>query len=164
MASMTIHDLDDGVLQALEAQAARKGVSAEEEARRVLGAGVEAARPETSETVGQILRRIKDEFGGLDVELERPFRNVLLHATEKNSELMRRLHVRADSSGRSTEDEATRILSVALGLREPRLADDPPLSDEEVTAQLRYIRSLGRRLPAPFDLKALSDALSDGTE
>jgi plasmid stability protein len=73
MASMTIRNLDDGVMQALEAQAARRGVSAEEEARRVLGAGVEvSAETRPSETAGEILRRIKNETGGFDVELERP--------------------------------------------------------------------------------------------
>ena len=75
MASMTIHDLDEGVLQALQAQAARKGVSAEDEARRVLGEGVEQSHPssETQEPAWKILQRIKDEMGG-GVELELPDR------------------------------------------------------------------------------------------
>ena len=77
MASMTIHDLDDAVLQALEVQAARKGVSAEDEARRVLGAGVEAAASapatEPAEPAWKILQRIKDQIGG-GVELQLPDR------------------------------------------------------------------------------------------
>jgi plasmid stability protein len=78
MASMTIRNLDDGVMKALEAQAARKGISAEEEARRLLGAGVEASVPagDTSrETAWERLQRFKDEIGGgIDFELDLPDR------------------------------------------------------------------------------------------
>ena len=77
MASMTIHDLDDGVMQALEAQAARKGVSAEDEARRVLGAGVEAGTgtSDPSESVWDAVQRFKEaNGGGLDFEIELPDR------------------------------------------------------------------------------------------
>ncbi len=78
MASMTIHNLDDGVMQALEVQAARKGVSAEEEARRLLGAGVELSASDADrsrETAWERLQRFKDEIGGgVDFELELPDR------------------------------------------------------------------------------------------
>lgn len=78
MASMTIRNLDDGVMKALEAQAARKGVSAEDEARRLLGAGVEApgsAEDISRETAWERLQRFKDEIGGgIDFELELPDR------------------------------------------------------------------------------------------
>ena len=76
MASMTIRNLDEAVLAALEAQAARKGVPVEEEARRVLGAGVAVSATPAAEIVEpawQILQRIKDEIGG-GVELELPDR------------------------------------------------------------------------------------------
>ena len=77
MASMTIRNLDDGVMKALEAQAARNGISAEEEARRLLGAGVvdEPAAKGSSESAWDILQRIKKETGGFDVELELPDRS-----------------------------------------------------------------------------------------
>ena len=78
MASMTIRHLDDGVIQALEAQAARKGgVSAEDKARQLLGMGVKAFSPAKvkSETAWEILQRIKNETGGFDVELELPDRS-----------------------------------------------------------------------------------------
>jgi plasmid stability protein len=77
MASMTIRNLDDGVMQALEAQAARKGVSAEEEARRVLGAGVElsAETNDPSDSFWERLQRFKEKIGGgIDFEQDLPDR------------------------------------------------------------------------------------------
>jgi plasmid stability protein len=75
MASMTIRNLDEGVMQALAAQAKRKGVSTEDEARRVLGAGVEVPVEADGSFVSawERLQRIKDEIGG-GIELELPDR------------------------------------------------------------------------------------------
>jgi plasmid stability protein len=65
MASMTIHNLDEGVLAALEAQAARKGVSAEEEARRVLRSGVsfQVTTSDAKTDSGEIVDRQADADG-----------------------------------------------------------------------------------------------------
>ena len=111
MASMTIHDLDEGVLQALEAQAARRGVSAEDEARRVLGAGVDGDSPEP-DTVEWALETLRDSEKG--------------NGTGSDFRL-------------------------------------PPRSNDRAT-EIKFLLSLGQRLPDPFDLKAFSDALSDGSE
>jgi len=64
MSSLTIRNLDDVTKQRLRIQAARHGVSMEEEARRILR---EAVRPaeESPSGLGQSLR---DLFAGLDTD------------------------------------------------------------------------------------------------
>jgi plasmid stability protein len=66
MASMTIRNIDEGVMQALTAQAERKGVPVEEEARRVLGEGVDRRSPEP-ETVEWALKVLRHPRDGKDV-------------------------------------------------------------------------------------------------
>ena len=83
MASMTIRNIDDGVMQALTAQAERKGVPVEEEARRLVIEGVDKGavdnHPELlmrqGESVWDALERFKKaNGGGLDFEIELPDR------------------------------------------------------------------------------------------
>ena len=72
MASMTIRNIDERVMQALEAQAERKGVPVEDEARRVLGDAVERSspEPETVEWALKVLRNPRNGTGpGADFRL-----------------------------------------------------------------------------------------------
>ena len=46
MADLEVHDLDDGVIDALKARARRRGIPLEEEVRRTLVASVDAQREE----------------------------------------------------------------------------------------------------------------------
>jgi plasmid stability protein len=63
MPSLTIRNLDDATKQKLRIQAARHGVSMEEEVRRILK---EALRP--SETPSELGQRLRDRFAGLAAE------------------------------------------------------------------------------------------------
>ena len=64
MSSLTIRNLDDTTKQRLRIQAARHGVSMEEEVRRILKEAVRPAEESTS-GLGQSLR---DLFAGLDTD------------------------------------------------------------------------------------------------
>lgn len=63
MPSLTIRNLDDATKQRLRIQAARHGVSMEEEARRILK---EALRP--AEAPSGLGQRLQDRFAGLAAE------------------------------------------------------------------------------------------------
>lgn len=67
MASLMICNLDDKTKQRLRLQAARHGRSMEEEARRILAAGVRAVRRPRDNIVDAI-RRIVEPIGGIDLE------------------------------------------------------------------------------------------------
>jgi antitoxin FitA len=75
--------------------------------------------------------------------------------------LVRRLETRAAANGRSLDEEIRLALErvdweeAAAGAAE---------SEELRQARIARIRALGRPSKEPFDLKAFSDALSDGTE
>ncbi|KQT83903.1 hypothetical protein ASG48_10940 [Aurantimonas sp. Leaf443] len=82
-----------------------------------------------------------------------------------DDDVIRRLELRAAARGRSLDDEL-RLSLDRLSRDEDRSAGrvKGEASDDEREARLRRILALGRPLDAPFDLKAYSDALSDGTE
>jgi len=66
MATITIRDLDDGLKARLRLQAARKGHSMEEEARRILGAALdEPAR----DGMGTRIHERFAQVGGVDLDI-----------------------------------------------------------------------------------------------
>jgi plasmid stability protein len=67
MASLTIRKLDDTLKKRLRLQAARHGRSMEEEARRILQAGVRSGKPSV-DNVADAIRRIVDPIGGIELE------------------------------------------------------------------------------------------------
>lgn len=73
MASLTIRNLNDDVKRRLRLQAAEHGVSAEEEARRILARSLSPSRPEKSPTEDRhwvdVITAIVDEVGGVDLEI-----------------------------------------------------------------------------------------------
>lgn len=68
MASITVRNVPEEIHRALHVQAARKGVSAEAEARAILE---QALRPEGSVKLGSLLAQIGRDFGGEDFHVER---------------------------------------------------------------------------------------------
>jgi plasmid stability protein len=75
MGNLTIRKIDDRVKERLRVRAARRGVSMEEEARRILSAAVdEGTRPTTNIADG--IAAIMDPLGGVDLNLppRRPIR------------------------------------------------------------------------------------------
>lgn len=67
MASLMIRNLDEKVKRRLRLQAARHGRSMEEEARRILAAGLQPRRP-AIDNVADAIRRIVEPIGGVDLE------------------------------------------------------------------------------------------------
>ena len=67
MASLTIRKLHESLKKQLRLQAARHGRSMEEEARRILRAGVRPAKP-PADNVADAIRRIIDPIGGVELE------------------------------------------------------------------------------------------------
>lgn len=69
------------------------------------------------------------------------------------------LRLRAAKKGVSMESEVREILRDAI-----RPQRKQALTHEEREAKIQRILALGRPPLEPFDLKALSDAIADGTE
>lgn len=67
MASLVIRKLDEKVKKRLRLQAARQGRSMEEEARRILAAGVRHPSPPI-ENVADAIRRIVEPIGGIELK------------------------------------------------------------------------------------------------
>ncbi|WAJ27760.1 FitA-like ribbon-helix-helix domain-containing protein [Antarcticirhabdus aurantiaca] len=78
-----------------------------------------------------------------------------------DDDLVRRLETRAAANGRSLDEEIRAALERVA--REEKAAI-PTETEEQRQARIARIRALGRPPKEPFDLKAFSDALSDGTE
>lgn len=72
------------------------------------------------------------------------------------------LRARALRNNRTIEEEARLVLRNGIESVRPPMATER--SPEEVEALVRKLMSYGRKDPEPFDLKAFSDALSDGSE
>jgi len=64
---LMIRNLDENVKKRLRLQAARHGRSMEEEARRILAAGLQPRRP-AFDNVADAIRRIVEPIGGVDLE------------------------------------------------------------------------------------------------
>jgi plasmid stability protein len=78
------------------------------------------------------------------------------------------LRLRAERTGRSLAREAESILEQALMTTGPSMTAPGPgrsaIGRRGAENDVREILALGQRLAQPFDLKSLSDALSDGAE
>ena len=68
MGSLTIRRIDDRMKEQLRVRAARKGVSMEEEARRILAAAVNEQAPAHG-NVADAIAGIMDPLGGVDLYL-----------------------------------------------------------------------------------------------
>lgn len=75
MASLTIRNLNDDVKRRLRLQAAENGVSAEEEARRILARSLLPSRHEDLQPRGRhwvdVITAMVDEVGGVDLDIPR---------------------------------------------------------------------------------------------
>lgn len=76
-----------------------------------------------------------------------------------DDDVKRDLKIRAARNGHSMEEEVRQVLRASVGRSETAQT-----SELDREARIRAILSHGRRLEEPFDLKAFSDALSDGRE
>lgn len=79
MGNLTIRKIDDRVKERLRVRAAGKGLSMEEEARRILSAAVsEGGGPQTN--LADLIAGIMDPLGGVDLMLPPriPFRELFL--------------------------------------------------------------------------------------
>lgn len=76
MASFTIHEIDDHLRQRLQHQAAKHGVSAEEEALRILRQSLpESTEPVEHQSAKELydeIRRIVEPLGGIELEPPAP--------------------------------------------------------------------------------------------
>src|ERR1051325_5416243 len=68
MASLTIRKLDDRLKRQLRLRAARNGRSMEEEARRILAAGVKA-KDKPAANLADAIAAIVDPIGGIELDL-----------------------------------------------------------------------------------------------
>ncbi len=69
MGSLTIRNLDDALKASLRLRAARHGRSMEEEARVILRGALGAEPPKPGESLGEMMRAVVEEFGGVDIDL-----------------------------------------------------------------------------------------------
>lgn len=72
MASLTIRKLDEGLKRRLRMQAARKGRSMEEEARRILADGLQTER-KPIRNVADAIAELVDPIGGMELDLPMRF-------------------------------------------------------------------------------------------
>jgi len=64
LGKITIRDVDDSLMQALEERASAAGRSLEEEARRILAETVRSDPPEDPKEFWERARRFRESFGG----------------------------------------------------------------------------------------------------
>lgn len=68
MASLLIRRIDDDLKKRLRMRAAENGSSMEEEARRILAAGLKRGKP-TAKKAGDAIAAIVDPIGGIELDL-----------------------------------------------------------------------------------------------
>ena len=143
MGNLTIRKIDDRVKERLRVRAARRGVSMEEEARRILSAAGEEAPAQTNIADG--IAAIMDPIGGIDLNAGLPGKRILLVigggiAAYKALDLIRRLRERGAAVRCILTEGAQKFVTplAAAALAGSRAHTD--LFDREDEADIGHIR------------------------